>query len=299
MRIATFNCENLFARYRFRSNFDALQSDGFTINDLAFSIYNETEKQITARAIREVNADVIALQEVESLPLLDRFNSSYLGGMKYKYRILIDSHDPRGIDVALLSRYPFISVTSHREERNSNNTGTLFSRDCLEVRIAIPNGELTAYVNHFKSMMGGRDQTKAKRVSQADRVTEIISSTWEASQYEGYYIVLGDLNDYPDSETSLTSLLNHEGLVNAVEDLPEEERWTHYYKGGNDYKQLDYLFLSPQLADSMQSGPQIMRKGMPYRAERYTGERFPNVGDDRPKASDHAPLYVDVEIGGT
>ena len=92
MRIATFNCENLFARYKFKSNFDPNASDGFTINDLAFDIYDETEKQITAQAIKEVDADVIALEEVESLPVLDRFNSRYLGGMRYQHRMVIDSH---------------------------------------------------------------------------------------------------------------------------------------------------------------------------------------------------------------
>ncbi len=67
--------------------------DGFTINDLAFRIHDEESKKITAKAIRAVNADVICLQEVESLPVLDRFNSYYLGGMKYAHRAVIDCFD--------------------------------------------------------------------------------------------------------------------------------------------------------------------------------------------------------------
>jgi len=62
MRLATFKCGNLFARYKFKHNFDPTQPDGFTINNLAFDIYDETEKQVTGQAIREVDADVIALQ---------------------------------------------------------------------------------------------------------------------------------------------------------------------------------------------------------------------------------------------
>lgn len=64
IRITTFNREILFANYRFREGFNPRESEGFTINILAFEIYNETEKQITAQAIQKVNADVIALQEV-------------------------------------------------------------------------------------------------------------------------------------------------------------------------------------------------------------------------------------------
>ena len=38
------------------------------------------------------------------------------------------------------------------------------------------------------------------------------------------------------------------GLENVVETwLPEEERWTHYYKAGRLAEQLDYLLLSPDL----------------------------------------------------
>ena len=105
IRIATFNVENLFARYRFRRNFNPTAGDGFSINNLAFDIYDETAKQITGKAIKKTNADVIALQEVENLKVLDAFNSRYLGGENYKHRLLIDAFDPRNIDVALLSLF--------------------------------------------------------------------------------------------------------------------------------------------------------------------------------------------------
>jgi endonuclease/exonuclease/phosphatase family metal-dependent hydrolase len=296
IRIATFNCENLFARYKFKSNFDPTSADRFTINDVAFDVYDETEKQITAQAIGEVSADVIALQEVENLPLLDRFNSRYLASMKYKHRILVDSHDPRGIDVALLSRHPIVAIRSYRQERNKANTAVLFSRDCLEVSLDVGGLPLVFYVNHLKSMIGGREETKPKREEQAERVAAIITEAWQPIQYQGNYVVLGDLNDYPEGDTALSSLLNHEGLVNVVQRLPQAEQWTHFYAGENEYRQLDYLFLSSSLAQKNPSPPAVMRKGLPYRAERYTGERFPNIGEDNPKASDHAPLYMDISL---
>jgi hypothetical protein len=78
IRLATFNAENLFARYNFKKNYNPVLKDGFTINDLAFDVYDETDKKITAQAIREVNADVSALQEIESLSVLDAFNREIL-----------------------------------------------------------------------------------------------------------------------------------------------------------------------------------------------------------------------------
>lgn len=296
MRIATFNCENLFARYKFRSNFDPSAEDGFTINNLAFDIYDETEKQITAKAIKEVNADIIALQEVENLLVLDRFNSRYLGGEQYRHRLVIDSHDPRGIDVAILSRHPIVAARSYRHERNAANTAPLFSRDCLVAEFNVSGKSLTLYVNHFKSMMEGRAETKSKRVEQAKKVGKLITERWGGADFQGNFIVVGDFNDYPEGDTSLRTLLSHPGLVNVIDRLPAEVRWTHFYAGGNEYRQLDYLLLSKSLDALSPSPPEIMRKGLPFRAERYTGERFPNVGEDNPKASDHAPMVMDINL---
>jgi len=296
LRLATFNAENLFARYRFKDSFQPTADDGFTINDLAFRIYDDESKKITAKAIREVNADVICLQEVESLPVLDRFNSYYLGGMKYAYRALIDSFDPRAIDVAVLSRYPISALRSHREERNTSNTAFLFSRDCLEVDVQIGGKTLTLYLNHFKSMMGGRDETRARRVTQAERVAAIVDARWKKSGYKGNFVVLGDFNDYPQDNTSLSSLLDHKGLNNVLTRLPKAEQWTHYYAGGNSYSQLDYLLLSKGLAQANAAQPGVMRAGLPWRAQQVTAQRLDGVGDNEPKASDHAALFMDITL---
>lgn len=296
IRVATFNCENLFARYRFRSNLDP-GTDNFTINQLAFDIYEETEKQITAKAIKAVDADIIALQEVESLPVLDRFNSQYLGQRKkYLHRLVIDANDPRGIDVGILSRHEIIHARSHRHVPVSGGSSKLFSRDCLEVGIKVGNKTLTLYINHFKSMMEGRDETHDRRKQQAKAVAGIIDTAWRAQNYEGNYIVMGDLNDYEDAQTSLKPLLAHEGLVNVVRRLPEPEQWTHYYNKAREYRQLDYLLLSQSLAARNTGKPEIFRAGLPWRADRVEDERLDGVGEDNPKASDHCPLYMDIHL---
>lgn len=295
IRIGTFNVENLFARYRFKRKLYPVGPYGFT-NALAFGIYDETARQIISKAIRGVDADILALQEVESLTVLDRFNSRYLGGMKYRHRMLIDTFDSRKINVAVISRYPIVKARSYRQERNNNNTNWLFSRDCLEVDIDVEGKILTLYVNHFKSMMGGRKKTKERRKEQVSRVAQIITERWNEVDYEGNYIVLGDFNDYLDSETSLEAIINHEGLVHVSERIPENDRWTHYWSRGNEYRQLDYILLSKSLAEINNDKPEIMRKGLPYRAEKYDGERFDFIGEDKPKASDHCPLFMDINL---
>lgn len=43
--------------------------------------------------------------------------------------------------------------------------------------------------------------------------------------------------------------------------------------------------------------PAVMRRGLPWRAQQVTDERLDGVGDNDPKASDHAPLYMDITLG--
>jgi predicted extracellular nuclease len=84
----------------------------------------------------------------------------------------------------------------------------------------------------------------------------------------------------------------------VLERLPEEDRWTHFFKGSNEYKQLDYMLVSRSLAQTNPGTPEVMRKGMPLRATRYTGPRFNGVGQDHPKASDHCPVVMELELPG-
>ncbi len=301
VRLATFNVENLFARYRFESKLDP-SLDGFTINDLAFDIFNETEKQITGHVIRELDADILCLVEVENMAILERFNSSYLAKLKYRYRILIDGNDPRNIDVAVLSRHPVAGIHTNRHLRNATNTAPLFARDCLELdfSIVVDGGEtkrLTVLLNHFKSMMGGRKETQPRRREQVEKVIEIVDDRFGPA-YDGNFAVAGDFNDHMGGETALSGLVDHPQLVNGLDRSPEKERWTHYFAKGGDYSQLDYLLLGrPFDQRAGNPVPTTLRKGLPWRAERYVGPRYEEVGENEPKASDHVPLAVDIPLG--
>ncbi len=301
-RLATFNVENLFARYRFRSGTNPHAGvAGFTINNTAFDLYDDEEKRITAAAIREVDADIICLQEIENLQVLDRFVSRYLPREGYDNRLLIDGNDPRQIDVAILSRYPIVSTRTNRHlraNRNGSRTVDLFSRDCLVADVEIKGHSLTLYVNHFKSMMGGRPETKARRLEQVKAVKEIVDSDWKDADYIGNFVVLGDFNDYVGSGTSLNDLIKHPQLVDIGTRIPAADRWTHFWAKGGEYRMLDYILLSKALDDAAERPtPGVMRKGLPWRAEKYKGDRLSNVGSNEPKASDHAPLFVELPLG--
>ena len=305
LRVATFNVENLFARWKFNENIDPVTANerGWIVEEAAFEELGEDSKALTGEAIKAVKADVVAVQEVEGVDTLKRFRSKFLGGLSaYPYVAGIDGNDLRLIDVAVLSKRPITRVRSYQHLRDTNDSGKeLFSRDCLEVDIDVDGTMVTLYVNHLKSMIDTREETREKRERQAAGVKKIIEGRLGASPDNENFIVLGDLNDYLETDdqgkSGIKELVEWDQVENVIMRRDAEDRWTHYWAGGNDYKQLDYLLLSKSLAEASGGKPEIMRKGMPKRATKYTGERFDGVGENKPKASDHCPVVMEIEVG--
>lgn len=311
MRIATFNVENLFTRYLFARGVDRKKAGrhGFTTEDLRFRVAEPDAKRITAETVLALDADVLALQEVESLDVLKQFRDRYLGGPDaYPHAMVIDGNDQRRIDVAVLSRFPIVHARSWQHLR-VDGVHT-FDRDCLEVDVAGPLGTLTLYVNHFKSMRGpnrssgsGRALTRAKRLLQASTVRQIVCERFGEDPSDGAFVILGDFNDFVEDDrqgrSAIRDLVHWEAVENILLRLPSDERWTHFFQGsrrGLDpaYRQLDFLLPSRRIASSNPAVPRVERRGQPGRARRYTGERFEGVGDQRPKASDHCPITWDL-----
>lgn len=313
IRVGTFNCENLFARYRFRSKTEpaSLTKNGFTINQLAFEILGDDEKVLTAKVIAALDADVLALQEIENFEILKRFRSQHLKRLGYAHAILIDGNDPRFIDVAVLSRHPLVRIRSHQNVLLGGRP--VFSRDCLEVDVDVQGRPLALFVNHFKSMLdkgagrSGRRTTKARRELQARTVKELITARFGSSPGHAPFVVCGDFNDYlgPGQGTTdgIRDLVLWDAVENVLDRLPEPERWTHFYetkKTPDDrpeaYKQLDYLLLSSTLARATDAIPVVVRAGLCTNAARYAGKRLPGVGSSRPAASDHCAVGVDLAL---
>lgn len=309
IRIGTFNCENLFARYKFNSNVDPAKAvkNGFDINMTQFAILDEMEKKLTAKAIAALNADVIALQEVENLDVLKRFRSDRLKSLNYTFAMLVDGNDPRQIDVAVLSRFPLVAARSHQHVRDGN--AFLFSRDCLEVDVLVNGKVLTLFVNHFKSMLDksnpsqGRKTTRAKRVKQAAEVKKIVEARFGASPGSGAWAVVGDLNDFlgagQGTTSGITDLVTWAEVENVLGRQPAAEQWTHFFERAPAseprVRQLDYILLSSSMAAGTSALPVIERRGLSTKATEAGGTRFPGV-TVKSAASDHCPMAIDINL---
>lgn len=309
LRLGTFNCENLFARFQFNKNIDPakVSKNGFTVNDTYFDLLNATEKRLTGEVIKALNADVLALQEIENLDVLKRFRGDWLKSLGYTYAMLVDGNDPRHIDVAVLSHHPIIAVRSHQELTSGKSF--VFSRDCLEVDIDVSGKPLTLFVNHLKSMLdkkdfkNGRKNTRAKRLLQAKTVMELVRNRFGNTPGNHPWAVLGDLNDYREAGQGTTSgildLTDWGEVENVVDRLPQTERWTHFQDGvkapDTPYRQLDYILLSKSLATATTAQPVIERRGLSTHATQATQKRFKGV-TAKSVASDHCPVAIDLAL---
>jgi predicted extracellular nuclease len=320
LRVATFNVENLLARFAFSA---AEQQGLATLLDADseveraalvrsyWNVLNDENRVFTALSLGAAAADVVCLQEVDNKQALDSFHDRYLRRVArsgYPYRLLIEGNDPRGIDVAVLSKFPIAGATTHQHVEADINYPSgvkrerVFKRDCLEVNVSKEGRALALFVCHFKSMSGGRAETRPNREAEARAVRAIVEHRFgDPAAHD--WMIAGDLNDYTETDGAaddghgLSALLGDGFSVDLVKRISNPlDRWTHFYSDEGTYHQLDYLLASPSLArKNPDAVPQVLRNGQPFRAQRYRGERWPRVGYDRPKASDHCPVVIDLE----
>lgn len=263
LTIGTFNAENLFLRYNFDKKvniqkYEDKKREGY-IKTLKLRRENhkllwQDKPESVAQVIKQTKADVLALQEIESLDALKQFARLYLG-KSYPYYVLIEGNDRRMIDVALLSVYPLSGIKSHQYDRDrSSKKEFIFSRDCLEVNIAPPNSVITLFVTHLD-----RDNPD-QRMKGTRRITEIIQERFASDELaKANFVVLGDLGDTPNSET-LRPLLKGR-LENVIQRIPDaNQRWTVMLE--DKPLQHDYLLISPHLTHLNHNHmPHVIRKG--------------------------------------
>ena len=251
----------------------------------------------TARMIQSVDADVVALCEVENRAALTQFNHNVLSrfGKPYPYEMCLEGNDTRGIEVALLSRLPLISIRTHIFDTFvspiTGESAPLFSRDCAEYELALPDGKsLWLLVNHFKSQGRGRNTDPAAaeewRTIQAQRVVEILG---RFDLQKDFVVVAGDFNE-PPQKGCIAPLLNKPGLTDVLTtELAPSTNWTFHY--GHEFQQLDYMLVSQPLRERMTG------VGIDYRGVFYPGgdpnARLPEINNRATQASDHGVIWAD------
>jgi endonuclease/exonuclease/phosphatase family metal-dependent hydrolase len=268
---------------------------------------NQTAVLNTGRVIRDVNADVLAVMEAEDRIALSGFASQVLGlvgkepgaqKIVYGNIMLIDGNDDRGIDVGLMTKADFAihDMRSHISARDSKGN-LLFARDCPEFLVKTPSGaRLWVLPNHLSSKFGGDSPEKQRRRrEQAKGVADLYRALIAAG--ESNVVVLGDLNDTPDSEP-LAPLLQDTDLKD-IDTHPAFDTGVFPQKGthglGNDNAKIDYLLLSPTLFQKVTGGG-LFRKGAWPGVSPKRWPVYPELTKPLHAASDHHLIFADIAI---
>lgn len=140
--------------------------------------------------------------------------------------------------------------------------------------------------NHFNSKGGddplfGRFQppvrsSETQRVAQAATVSLFVQSL-RAIDPQAAVVVLGDLNDFQFSDV-LMLLKSGSGLVNLVDSLPEDSRYSYNFEG--NAQTLDHILVSPTLATFASPEIDVVHVNSEYAAQ----------------VSDHDPLVATLAL---
>ncbi|MBI5676042.1 MAG: helix-hairpin-helix domain-containing protein [Nitrospirae bacterium] len=312
-KVASYNVENLFDLTVKGTEYpEYIPNTGYGwTKDIANIKYNNI-----AGAIKDLGADVIALQEVESKEALtslrNRLNDL---GADYPYFAIADSR-AAPVKCAILSKFPIID----REEIQVDNP---MARNILKVTLDIAGNRIILFINHWKSKNG----PESLRIAYAKTLKREIDKLKEDADF----ILIGDFNSNYDeyktfrdsdklddtvgitginhilrtvkdsemvNENLLTEQAKNESLYNLWLEVRETGRWSYIFsgkkespdsiivsKGLYDNKGISY---SDNSFDKFQPG-YLFKDGTIYRWQMTERGRGKHIGKGY---SDHLPIFA-------
>ncbi len=244
----------------------------------------EREKAALRRVLRELDADVLALQEIGGEPFLRELRRDLRSeGLDYAHGTVLAAADPAR-RVAVLSRLPLARVIEHTDLEFAYFEGReRVKRGLLEVHINTSAGELALFVVHLKSKWTERrddPEAELRRDREATLVRDRILTQFPEPA-TARFVIAGDLNAGP-TERAYRALTERGPLqVSAAVPAMDSrgETWTHRYRRADLYSRVDFILVSPGLLPAVVGGAgQILDT--------------PSV----PRASDHRPVKVELEF---
>ncbi|MFG0330080.1 MAG: endonuclease/exonuclease/phosphatase family protein [Phycisphaerales bacterium] len=297
VRLATYNMLNFFDEADDPSLSGEFDDAGLTTAP--------DRRRALAAAIRAVDADVWALQEVESKEALEWFRDAYLSDMRYSHIASIDVGYFRGVECSVMSRYPITHAEVWTDLRldgverpgsgwatvpPGEDEGLTIRRSPLRVDIRVNDEyELTVFSLHHKS--GGSNDWW--REAEAVRVVERIDEIRSRDPYRNI-VVMGDFNAAPWDksfrvylEAGMIDTLAHR-IVPRWREAPQDE--ARLYKTHESDRVIDYILVNSAAHRELVIGSAFVFGTL------TPGPDYNWREDPHPPgyASDHYPVAVDL-----
>ena len=258
VRLATFNTEFLF---------DGLDGEG----QASFAWQGDpalarAHRDALGEVIREIDADVLMLQEVENIETLQMLVDESLADMGYQAYLVNGRDTFTGQDVGLLSRIPVEAVGRTDERVTVPGTRAPYGvSKNMWARLTL-NGIPTTLIGvHFLARPDALER-KPKRETQAEVIRRLVVQELAAGRAVA---VLGDLNDFdpdvPDraGSTPITEVLAtikragpgaEDDLRSVAAEVDQLDRYTAFYDRNRneeidlgELSAIDHILLSPRL----------------------------------------------------
>ena len=254
-----------------------------------------------AHVIRQIDADIVNLIEVEGFQALKKLNDDFLNGMGYKPYLVKGKDTYTGQDVGLLTRIDpetqLIERTDNRVSINGSETGV--SKNYF-AKFDV-NGDKIAIVSLHLISRPSDQNRRDKREAQATVIKDLSLNL----SNQGYsLIVMGDFNDYDGDNCCsdhadnipISTVLriiktqnqstNTDDLTNVSQFIDKDERYTSHWDrnrnnqvdGIHEYSSIDHILISKDLESLVDSA--FIYKG-------YS----PLI------VSDHFPVVVSLNMG--
>ncbi len=182
--VASYNVENLFDMIPNGTEYPEYVPNFKGWDERA----HKTKLENIAKVIKDINAEVVALQEIENENALKELLAELKKeGVEYPY-YAITKNEKTAVQNALISRFEILSYKELMVDRQYRD------RPILKATLAVGKNELIVYVNHWKAKTG----PESKRVEYANTLVADIKKLPNGADF----VVLGDFNsNYNEMET--------------------------------------------------------------------------------------------------
>ena len=220
----------------------------------------EADKTIIRQVIKQALPDILAVQEIGTLPFLEELRADLAQeGLDYPYAIHLTGAD-QVRHVAVLSKLSPVAVVKHNDlDFKYQNGRKLVKRGMLELSFERSDGSVfKLFVVHLKSRWSDvqtdpKSQQRRSREAEACR-NRIIERSYDLGVTD--FMVVGDFNDHPSSATMRRFYRKGDFDIGAL--LPASdsrgEQWTYFYHKQVVYSLVDGFVVSGSLAPQVVAG---------------------------------------------
>lgn len=321
--IASYNVENLFDMVPNGSEYPEYIPNFKGWDERA----HETKLQNIAKVIKDLNAEIVALQEVENENALKELLAVLKkNGVEYPH-YKITTNEKTAVQNALISKFKILSYSELAID------GQYRDRPILKAVLQVGKEELIVYANHWKAKTG----PESKRIEYAGTLAADIKKLPNGTDF----VIVGDLNsNYNEMETFTNDKklndtngitgINHiiktaksppnskpqmadkadvianekaEYMYNLWMELPKQERVSEWF--ARDKNTPDNIIIPRAMFDKkgisyvdgsfkVFNPPYLLKNGRPFRWEAAGKTRELSVPQGY---SDHLPIYAQFKVG--